>query len=393
MLAATPTSRPVLAVDVDGVISLFGFDGPLAERRRPLPPDRRHGPLHLRRRRARSCCASAERLRAGLGDGLGGAAPTTTCRCSSACPRAAGACTFDGRARFGTAHWKLEALDEYAGDRPLAWIDDSLDESCHDWAEARPAPTLLVPDRVGHRAHRRAHRDAVGLGARGVHCDLRGRGRAEARARDRAVDGFVPIFFLMVVLKIPVGLLLYLVWWAFRAETRARGGAAGLRRSPLPPLPARAEAPARPAARRPRARRPAAARLPAGRPHPDPHPTGAGPRRRPPRPPARQRRAGPELASARGPARGRRSGPRSPRSRTRGGPGPRAPRRPTRPPTGGSSPAEPRSGTRPRRATRRARRSRSGRRARPRRGGGTRPCRRTRASARPRPRAARPATR
>jgi hypothetical protein len=32
------------------------------------------------------------------------------------------------------------------------------------------------------------------------------------------VDGFVPILFLMVVLKIPVGLLLYLVWWAVRAE-------------------------------------------------------------------------------------------------------------------------------------------------------------------------------
>jgi hypothetical protein len=33
------------------------------------------------------------------------------------------------------------------------------------------------------------------------------------------VDGFWPIFFLAVVLKIPVGLLLYLVWWAFRANT------------------------------------------------------------------------------------------------------------------------------------------------------------------------------
>ena len=53
--------------------------------------------------------------------------------------------TFDGRAQFGTAHWKLEALDEYAGARPLAWIDDSLDESCHEWAEERAAPTLLVP--------------------------------------------------------------------------------------------------------------------------------------------------------------------------------------------------------------------------------------------------------
>jgi hypothetical protein len=31
------------------------------------------------------------------------------------------------------------------------------------------------------------------------------------------VDGSVPIIFLMVVLKIPVALLLYLVWWSIRA--------------------------------------------------------------------------------------------------------------------------------------------------------------------------------
>ena len=52
--------------------------------------------------------------------------------------------TFDGRAVFGTAHWKLEAIEEYAGDRPAAWIDDSLDERCTRWAATRPAPTLLV---------------------------------------------------------------------------------------------------------------------------------------------------------------------------------------------------------------------------------------------------------
>jgi hypothetical protein len=41
-------------------------------------------------------------------------------------------------------HWKLTAIDAYAGDRPLAWIDDAFDDSCHAWAEGRPAPTLLV---------------------------------------------------------------------------------------------------------------------------------------------------------------------------------------------------------------------------------------------------------
>ncbi len=35
----------------------------------------------------------------------------------------------------------------------------------------------------------------------------------------RTVDGFFPIFFLMVILKIPVAALLYLVWWAIHAET------------------------------------------------------------------------------------------------------------------------------------------------------------------------------
>jgi hypothetical protein len=42
------------------------------------------------------------------------------------------------------AHWKLAAIEAYAGDRPLAWIDDALSEACHAWAQARRAPTLLV---------------------------------------------------------------------------------------------------------------------------------------------------------------------------------------------------------------------------------------------------------
>lgn len=41
-------------------------------------------------------------------------------------------------------HWKLEAIDAYARQRPLAWIDDALNAACHEWAQARSAPTLLV---------------------------------------------------------------------------------------------------------------------------------------------------------------------------------------------------------------------------------------------------------
>ncbi len=42
------------------------------------------------------------------------------------------------------AHWKLDAIEEFAAGRPLAWIDDALEDECHAWARARSAPTLLV---------------------------------------------------------------------------------------------------------------------------------------------------------------------------------------------------------------------------------------------------------
>ena len=53
--------------------------------------------------------------------------------------------SFDGRVAGGAAHWKVEALEEYARGRALAWVDDNLDPSCHEWAQRRPEPTLLVP--------------------------------------------------------------------------------------------------------------------------------------------------------------------------------------------------------------------------------------------------------
>jgi hypothetical protein len=53
--------------------------------------------------------------------------------------------SFDQTPRSGGAHWKLAALEAYAGGRPIAWIDDNFDASCYEWAERRPAPTLLVP--------------------------------------------------------------------------------------------------------------------------------------------------------------------------------------------------------------------------------------------------------
>jgi Swiss Army Knife RNA repair-like protein len=136
------TQRPILFLDVDGVISLFGF------------PSRSNPPGQFRWVDGIAHCIS---------DGAG----PRLCRLADAFELvwATGweekaneylpillnlpgdelpVLTFDGRAVFGTAHWKLEAIDEYAGDRPAAWIDDSLDERCTAWAGGRSAPTLLV---------------------------------------------------------------------------------------------------------------------------------------------------------------------------------------------------------------------------------------------------------
>jgi hypothetical protein len=139
---------PVLAVDIDGVISLFGFDQPVEPGRVGHDaPGEFHlidGMLH---------CIAMD-----TGPRLNQLAKTYELiwasgwedRANDHLPGILGVpelpfLTFDGRARFGTAHWKLEALGEYSGSRPLAWIDDNLDGSCQEWAEMRAAPTLLVP--------------------------------------------------------------------------------------------------------------------------------------------------------------------------------------------------------------------------------------------------------
>ncbi len=134
--------KPVLFVDVDGVISLFGFASGTDF------PGAFHsvdGILH--------CIATdcGERLRrldehfelvwaTGWEEKANEHLPLILELPFKELP----SLTFDGRAVFGSAHWKLEAIDAYAGDRPAAWIDDNLDERCRSWADNRGAPTLLV---------------------------------------------------------------------------------------------------------------------------------------------------------------------------------------------------------------------------------------------------------
>src|SRR3954469_1234147 len=133
--------RPILFLDVDGVISLFGFhsSGP--------PPGTFHSidgiihcigadaAAHLRR--------LADTYELVWATGWEEKANEYLVHILEL-PGDLPFLTFDGRAVFGSAHWKLEAIDEFARGRAAAWIDDNLDERAEKWAANRREPTLLV---------------------------------------------------------------------------------------------------------------------------------------------------------------------------------------------------------------------------------------------------------
>ena len=140
--ASSDPERPLLFVDVDGVIALFGF-APDAR-----PPGRAHDIRgkdhfiaeatggHLQRLAERFELVWAtgweDRAEEHLPDLLG-------------VPRGRmHTLTFGGLVAGGPAHWKIEPIESYADGRPAAWIDDNLDERCETWAEERASPTLLV---------------------------------------------------------------------------------------------------------------------------------------------------------------------------------------------------------------------------------------------------------
>ena len=52
--------------------------------------------------------------------------------------------TFERSVGRSNAHWKLDEIEAHAAGRPLAWLDDALDEECREWAARRSASTLLV---------------------------------------------------------------------------------------------------------------------------------------------------------------------------------------------------------------------------------------------------------
>ncbi len=136
------SGKPLLLVDVDGVISLFGFDPNALPEGEWLHVD---GILHL-------CSARAAEHLPGLGDQF----ELVWCtgweeKANDYLPQWLGLpadlpfLQFERNPGKARAHWKLQAIDDFAGhQRPLAWIDDALDEACHEWAAARTGPTLLV---------------------------------------------------------------------------------------------------------------------------------------------------------------------------------------------------------------------------------------------------------
>jgi len=134
--------RPILFVDVDGVLSLFGFAS-----REELP-----GPFHwvdgiahcIPPATGPRLARLAETFELVWATGWEEKANEYIPRILELPFRGLPVLTFDGRAVFGSSHWKLEAIDSYAAGRPAAWIDDNLDDECEDWAARRAEPTLLV---------------------------------------------------------------------------------------------------------------------------------------------------------------------------------------------------------------------------------------------------------
>jgi hypothetical protein len=156
-------SRPLLAVDIDGVISLFGWE----ER-----PPRTQLQLVDGVPHCISLVAGDRLLRLANSFELVWASGWED-KANFYLPQLLGLpelphISFDAAPRNGGAHWKLSAMEAYAGDRAIAWIDDNFDASCYEWAERRPAPTLLVPTEP-HLGLEEGHVDALTAWATSLH--------------------------------------------------------------------------------------------------------------------------------------------------------------------------------------------------------------------------------
>jgi len=158
-------SKPILAVDIDGVISLFG-----AEEK----PDRAFTKLEL-------VDGVPHLISLPTGDRLVRLSEHFELVWASGwedkanfyLPPLLGLpelphVSFGDSVAAEVAHWKLGPLEEFAAGRPLAWIDDNFDQSCYEWAERRELPTLLVPTET-HLGLEEAHVEALRQWAVSLH--------------------------------------------------------------------------------------------------------------------------------------------------------------------------------------------------------------------------------
>lgn len=143
--ASHQPSRPLLMVDIDGVISLFG--GPPVWGKASPAEGSFHsieGIPHFL-----SAIAAAHLLELADIFDLVWASGWEE-KADEYLPRLLGLpaglphLSFERPVGRANAHWKLEAIERHADGRPLAWLDDALSEECRSWALARQAPTLLV---------------------------------------------------------------------------------------------------------------------------------------------------------------------------------------------------------------------------------------------------------
>jgi hypothetical protein len=144
--AQHPSTKPLLMVDIDGVISLFGVSLVPGRGR-----DARTGSFHSIEGIPHflSAIAAAHLLELASQFELVWASGWEE-RADEHLPHLLGLpaglpfLSFSRSVGRSNAHWKLDAIEAHAAGRALAWVDDALDDECRAWAESRSAPTLLV---------------------------------------------------------------------------------------------------------------------------------------------------------------------------------------------------------------------------------------------------------
>ena len=187
--------RPLLMVDIDGVISLFGVP-PEGGEDDASPRGSLHavdGMVHFL-----SATAAAHLLELSELYELVWASGWEE-RADEHLPRLLGLPSGLPHLRFGRepgssgAHWKLEAIERFAQDRALAWVDDCFNDACHRLGGGAGEPHLAGRDRAPVGPDSARELAAAGVGRRPAGRARAERAGGEARrhsARGRSGGGY-----------------------------------------------------------------------------------------------------------------------------------------------------------------------------------------------------------